>query len=86
MLLPFAIHAQVVSSFLPKPIASTEKYIFYLHGAVVTALGDNAINKPAPEWGPYQYSHILDSLRSLGYNVISEEECLVLKIVCMKTK
>lgn len=67
-----SIHAQVVSPSLPKPIAVSEKYIFYLHGAVVTVLGDNAINKPAPEWGPYQYSHILDSMRSLGYNVISE--------------
>lgn len=67
-----SVHAQGVSSSLPRPIAVNEKYIFYLHGAVVTALGDNAINKPAPEWGPYQYSHILDSLQSLGYNVISE--------------
>jgi hypothetical protein len=72
VLLPFVIHAQLVSSSLPKPIAPTERFIFYLHGAVVTVLGDNAVNKPAPEWGPYQYSHILDSLRSLGYNVISE--------------
>lgn len=47
-------------------------YLFYLHGAVVSVLGDNAINQGAPEWGPYEYSKILDSLRKRGFNVISE--------------
>lgn len=35
-------------------------------------LGDNAINQSMPEWGPYEYSHILDSLRKRGFHVISE--------------
>ena len=35
-------------------------------------MGDNAINQSMPEWGPYEYSHILDSLRKRGFHVISE--------------
>lgn len=47
-------------------------YLFYLHGAVVSVLGDNAINQAAPEWGPYEYSNILDSLQKQGFHVVSE--------------
>jgi hypothetical protein len=64
--------AQTVSSFLPKTIDKKGRYLFYLHGGVVTVLGDNAINNGAPEWGPYEYSNILDSLRVRGFYVISE--------------
>lgn len=46
--------------------------MFYLHGGVVTALGNNAINQSVPEWGPYEYLTILDSLRRRGFNIISE--------------
>lgn len=53
-------------------IMNSEKYLFYLHGGVVTELGDNAINPSRPEWGPYEYHNILDSLRKRGFNVISE--------------
>ncbi len=63
---------QTVGSFLPKAIKSNERYLFYQHGAVVTELGNNAINQSVPEWGPYEYLNILDSLRSRGFNVISE--------------
>lgn len=63
---------QTISSHLPHVLHKTEKYVFYHHGAVVTVLGDNAINQAAPEWGPYEYSNILDSLRKQGCNVISE--------------
>lgn len=63
---------QVVSSSLPETIVRSEKYLFYLHGQVVTDLGDHAINPGAPEWGPYEYRTILDSLRRRGFNVISE--------------
>lgn len=48
------------------------KYLFYFHGQVVTELGDNAINNGAPEWGRYEFSNILDSLRKRGFVVISE--------------
>ncbi len=64
--------AQTVGSHLPKEINPKEKYLFYLHGAVVTILGNNAINNGAPEWGPYEYLNILDSLSKCGFNVISE--------------
>lgn len=63
---------QSISSFLPKKIVKTEKYLFYLHGAVVTRFGNNAINQSVPEWGPYEYLNILDSLRKRGFNIISE--------------
>ncbi len=72
VLLSYTCHAQVVSESLPKEIRKKEKFLFYLHGGVVTVLGNNAINQSAPEWGPYQYLSILDSLRSRGFNVISE--------------
>ncbi|MDH4058762.1 MAG: hypothetical protein OEU76_08350 [Cyclobacteriaceae bacterium] len=64
--------AQTISSCVPKKIQETDKFLFYLHGGVVTVLGNNAINQSAPEWGPYEYLNILDSLRSRGFNVISE--------------
>ncbi len=74
MLPTFAIcvRGQTISSAIPKNADASAKFVFYLHGAVVTELGDNAINQSVPEWGPYEYSKILDSLRSRGFNVISE--------------
>jgi hypothetical protein len=64
--------AQTIGTSLPTEISKSEKYLFYLHGAVVTLLGNNAINQSMPEWGPYEYLNILDSLRNRGFNVISE--------------
>ncbi|WP_153798697.1 hypothetical protein [Foetidibacter luteolus] len=66
------VTAQNASNSLPGKIDSSAKYLFYLHGQVVTELGDNAINNAAPEWGPYEYSNILDSLKKRGFFVISE--------------
>jgi hypothetical protein len=63
---------QTIGTHLPSPINKSEKFLFYLHGGVVTVLGNNAINQSVPEWGPYEYLNILDSLRSRGFNVISE--------------
>lgn len=65
-------YCQSIGSELPENIDSKGRYLFYFHGAVVSVLGDNAINTGAPEWGPYEYSKILDSLRARGYHVISE--------------
>ncbi len=64
--------AQTVSAVLPTPVDKKGLYLFYLHGGSVTVLGDNSINNGAPEWGPYEYSYILDSLRIRGFYVISE--------------
>jgi hypothetical protein len=72
LLLMHASVAQTISASLPRPIDKNGRYLFYLHGGVVTNLGDNAINNGAPEWGPYQYSNILDSLRNRGFYVVSE--------------
>lgn len=63
---------QTIGTHLPSPINKSEKFLFYLHGGVVTVLGNNAINQSVPEWGPYEYLNILDSLRSRGFSVISE--------------
>jgi hypothetical protein len=70
---PVCTVAQTISASLPHPIVSSQKYLFYLHGAVVTELGNNAINRSVPEWGPYEYLNILDSLKKRGINVISEQ-------------
>lgn len=64
--------AQTVSIYLPVRFAKSDRFIFYQHGGVVTILGDNAINQSAPEWGPYEYRNILDSLSKRGFHVISE--------------
>lgn len=63
---------QTISQWLPREIRNSDKYAFYLHGGVVTVLGNNAINQSVPEWGPYEYLNILDSIRKRGFNVISE--------------
>ena len=64
------IHAQ--QRDLPSDIDVNGCYLFYLHGGVVTVKGDNAINDPVPQFGPYQYSRILDTLQAHGFNVVSE--------------
>jgi len=64
--------AQLIQHDLPPTINPAGYYLFYLHGGVVTVKGDNAINDPVPEYGPYQYSRILDTLRAHGFAVISE--------------
>ncbi len=66
------IYAQTVGESIPKAINKNEKYLFYLHGGIVTNLGNNGIQKDFPEWGPYEYLNILDSLKERGFNVISE--------------
>jgi hypothetical protein len=65
-------HAQYMGSSLPETISRKARYVFYLHGQVVTELGDMAVNQSVPEWGPYEYFHILDSLAERHVNVISE--------------
>jgi hypothetical protein len=57
---------------LPSHIDVKGYYLFYLHGGVVTVKGDNAINDPVPQLGPYQYSRILDTVQAHGFYVVSE--------------
>jgi hypothetical protein len=70
-LLQASAAAQHIQHDLPTTINPTGYYMFYLHGGVVTVKGDNA-NDPVPQFGPYQYSRILDTLRAHGFYVISE--------------
>lgn len=72
LFLPFWSLGQNVGAALPVKINKNDQYLFYLHGAVVTILGNNAINQGAPEWGPYEYLNILDSLSKRGFHIISE--------------
>jgi hypothetical protein len=75
-LLLFLVHTWVTGQHiqhdLPDTINATGYYMFYLHGGVVTVKGDNATTDAAPQFGPYQYSRILDTLRAHGFYVISE--------------
>ena len=64
--------AQHIQHDLPSRIDAKGYFVFYLHGGVVTVKGDNAINDPVPQFGPYQYSRILDTLRAHSFYVISE--------------
>lgn len=63
---------QTISPSLPAKINVAEKYLFYLHGGVVTQKGDKGTTASMPQWGPYEYLNILDSLRSHNLNIISE--------------
>jgi hypothetical protein len=64
--------AQHIQHDLPATIDPAGYYLFYLHGGAVTVKGDNAITDAVPQWGPYQYSRILDTLRAHGFIIISE--------------
>jgi hypothetical protein len=57
---------------LPDNIDTTQNYLFYLHGQLVTDRGNNAVNQSFPQWGPYEYLNILDSLEERGFIVVSE--------------
>ncbi len=71
MLGPWAA-AQSIGPHLPTSVDQNGHFLFYLHGGVVTELGDNAVSPAMPEWGAYEYSNILDSLQKRGFHVISE--------------
>lgn len=72
LLISAKVAAQTVGVYLPDKFSRTDRFIFYQHGGVVTILGNNAINQSVPEWGPYEYLNILDSLSKRGFHVISE--------------
>lgn len=62
-------HAQVAAKFVSPRINPEDRYLFYLHGGIVQDLGPNAVS---PDYGPYLYYSILDSLKGRGFHVISE--------------
>ena len=47
---------------------SAQKYLFYLHGAIVEGQGDNAVNA----YGTYKYNDIVNAFRKENFIVISE--------------
>ena len=64
-----SVAAQTISAAIPKEVQKDARYVFYLHGAIVQFQGVDAVS---PRWGRYEYTAILDTLRSHGFNVISE--------------
>ena len=48
--------------------SSAQKYLFYLHGAVVEGQGDGASNT----YGTYKYNDIVNAFRKENFTVISE--------------
>jgi len=54
----------------PNSIDPTKRYMFYLHGKIIE---DQGIPAVSPEFGEYQYEEILLTLKSYGFEVISEQ-------------
>jgi hypothetical protein len=69
LILVYSLNGQTISKYIPKYIDKSKKYLFYLHGGIVQ---DEGINAVSPDWGKYEYAAILDTLRSYGYNILSE--------------
>ena len=54
----------------PASAQESTRYVFYLHGRIVEEGGRRPTS---PEYGTYEYDAILDSLRSAGFAVLSEQ-------------
>lgn len=63
------MQAQTISVNIPLHNKNKEKYLFYLHGAIVQYQGADAVS---PRYGPYKYNDIVDTFKSYGFHVISE--------------
>ena len=55
---------------VPEKIDRSKKYLFYLHGGIVSQMG--ARNSVSEYYGKYEYCQILDALAAKGFHVISE--------------
>lgn len=49
--------------------STTAPVVIYLHGRIIEEQGPTAVS---PEFGPYRYDAILDSLRAGGFQVLSD--------------
>lgn len=58
----------IVSILMVTNSVSAQKYLFYLHGAVVEGYGNNATNS----FGTYKYTDIVNAFRKENFVVISE--------------
>lgn len=54
---------------LPTEVDTSDRYLFYLHGAIVENRGVRPVH---PRYGVYEYKAILDTLSRRGFTVISE--------------
>lgn len=52
------------------PSSPSGRYAIYVHGRIVEEAGRNPTS---PEFGPYEYDAILDSLRAGGFMVLSDQ-------------
>ena len=66
---PISSLAGKVFSTLPAEISPDERYLFYIHGKIIETEGINAVS---PEFGPYEFTEILDYFAEAGFNVIGE--------------
>ena len=57
------------SCFGCKSQSSSEMHIFYLHGMIIEIQGINAVSD---QFGPYNYSTIIDSLEATGATIHAE--------------
>lgn len=60
---------QLIHTSVPQRIDTSKKFLFYLHGKIVEEQG---VYGKSPQYGQYEYFGILDTLRSYGFDVISE--------------
>lgn len=61
--------AKLTGQDIPQKNVKSQKYLFYLHGAIVQEQGINAVSE---EFGRYEYLAIIDTLKNYGYKIISE--------------
>ena len=61
--------SQSITKNVPVNANANERYVFYLHGAIIQEKGINAVSE---QYGKYEYTNILFALQKQGFNVISE--------------
>ena len=59
----------VILSAAPKKVDTSARYLFYLHGRIV----EQGRRPVSPQYGPYEYDEILNTFKSRGFVVISEQ-------------
>ena len=60
---------QTILSEPPKKVDTSARYLFYLHGRIVEE-GRRPVSR---QYGPYEYDEILNTFKSKGFVVISEQ-------------
>lgn len=59
----------VILNAAPKKVDTSARYLFYLHGRIV----EQGRRPVSPQYGPYEYDQILETFKSKGFVVISEQ-------------